>query len=75
MPKTRRRKPRLGPIGRALRDAILNSGVSVYRVAVDSKVEPGTLSRFLAGTMPGGPRLETIEKLAQYLGLELRKGG
>ncbi len=42
-----------------------------YRIAKDSDVDWGTLQRFVDGRRPN-IRIDTIEKLCDYLGLELR---
>jgi hypothetical protein len=54
-----------------LRGAIVDSGETLYRVAVGSGVVYPIVFRFVSGDRPG-LRLETIERLADYLGLELR---
>jgi predicted transcriptional regulator len=52
-----------------LRKAIAESGMTLYRVAKDSQVDHATLHRFMAGQ---DLRLSTVDKLAAYLGLEMR---
>ncbi len=54
-----------------LRDAIDESGETIYRIAKDAEVDWGTLQRFVDGRRPN-IRIDTIEKLCDYLGLELR---
>lgn len=59
-----------------LKQAVADSGQTLYRVAKDSGVDYSVLIRFMAGERSIG--LETAGKLAAYLGLELRpvrKGG
>ena len=55
---------------RQLRQAIRESGMSVYRLAKLSGVPQPVLSRFMNGTR--GITLATTSKLASVLGLELR---
>ena len=49
--------------------AVEASGVSQYHIAQATGIEQSTLSRFMAGT--GGMTVETLDKLAEYLGLEI----
>lgn len=53
-----------------LKDAIDRSGLSHYRLAQETGVTPGAISRFVAGERD--LRLETAAKLADALGLELK---
>jgi hypothetical protein len=53
-----------------LRDAIKESGVSQYQLAKASEVPQGAISVFLNG---GDLRLSTFNRLAYYMGLELRQ--
>jgi transcriptional regulator with XRE-family HTH domain len=53
-----------------LRAAIRRSGKTGYRVAKESGVSHPVILRFLSGERD--IRLETAEKLAQSLGLELK---
>lgn len=53
-----------------LRAAIRKSGKTVYRVALESGVAHPVILRFLSGERD--IRLETAEKLALSLGLELK---
>lgn len=53
-----------------LKAAAEASGESWYRIAKDSGIDYGTLHRFLSGERD--VRLETANRLAAYLGLELR---
>ena len=52
-----------------IRRAVEASGVSRYRIAQATGIKQSTLSRFMAGT--GGMTVETLDKLAEYLGLEI----
>jgi transcriptional regulator with XRE-family HTH domain len=58
------------PIPQKLRTAIKATGKSVYQVAKDSGVAHPVILRFMSGERD--IRLETAEKLAQSLGLELK---
>lgn len=57
-------------IGDQLRAAIDGADVTLYRIAKDAQVDWGTIQRFVDGTRPN-IRIDTIEKLCEYLGLEL----
>ena len=52
-----------------LREAILNSGQTEYRVAKESGVAQPIVNRFLRGER--GISLKTAAKLCKYLGLHL----
>jgi hypothetical protein len=52
-----------------LRELVGRSGKPAYRVAEESGVPQGVLSRFLNGS---GLAIQNVEKLARYFGLELR---
>jgi hypothetical protein len=54
-----------------LRKAVLNSGLTRYRVAVDAQVDHAVLRRFLSGERD--IKLQTADRLAEYLGFELKK--
>ena len=54
-----------------LRQAVLDSGLSVYRIAKDSGVPQSALQRFITGHRD--LRLETASKLAAYFGMRLTK--
>jgi transcriptional regulator with XRE-family HTH domain len=51
-----------------IRAAVKNSGMTRYRISADSGVQQSTLSRFLRG---GGMSLDTLDRLADLLGLEV----
>lgn len=53
-----------------LRNAINASGVSANEIARETGVPQPTITRFLQGA---DMRLSRAEKIAQYLGLELKK--
>lgn len=52
-----------------LRNAINDSGLSRYAVCQACGIDKGTMSRFMAGEV--GLSLETIDRLADYLGLQI----
>jgi DNA-binding Xre family transcriptional regulator len=54
-----------------LKNAIESQGATLYRIAKDAQLDWGTLQRFLDGSRPN-IRIDTIDKLCEYLGLELR---
>ena len=56
-----------------LRAAIKSSGLSNYRIAKDAGIEPDSIDRFVRVEGRRDLRLETAEKIADVLGLELRK--
>lgn len=57
-------------IADALRDAIRKSGLSAHKLAKETGVPQPTITRFLAGA---DMKLVTAEKIAAYLGLELKR--
>jgi plasmid maintenance system antidote protein VapI len=57
-------------IGDVLREAIKGTGKSAEKIAVVTGVPRPTITRFLAGA---DMRLSTAEKLAAYLGYELKQ--
>ena len=65
------RKPKMPPLSEQLRGMIIDSGLSVYRVAKDSGVPQPVLHRFVAGERD--MYLETADRLAAYFGVGLRK--
>jgi DNA-binding Xre family transcriptional regulator len=58
-------------VSETLREAIEQYDGTYYRLAKDSGVDWAALQRFMDGTRPN-LRLETVDKLCQALGLELR---
>jgi DNA-binding phage protein len=54
-----------------LRSAIKASGLTHYRLAKEAGIKPFLLDRFVS--REGDLRLETAAKVAEVLGLELRK--
>jgi len=57
------------PLTDALRKAILDSGLSLLRIADEAGVERASLSRFVAGKR--SLRLDMADKLAAYFGMTL----
>jgi DNA-binding Xre family transcriptional regulator len=67
-----KRKAKDTPVMSAtLRQAIEDSGQSLYRVAKDAGIGYATLHRFMTGKR--AIALANLDKLCAYLGLELRK--
>ncbi|MGD9857749.1 MAG: helix-turn-helix domain-containing protein [Planctomycetaceae bacterium] len=60
-------------ISDTLRGAIAASGMTHYRLAQEAGIRPQMLDYFVRGER--GLRIETIDKLAPVLGLELRPHG
>ena len=58
-------------MGETLRQAVRDSGQTLYRVAKDSGVPYATLYRFMSGERD--IYLETADKLRAYLGLQLAR--
>lgn len=67
-----RRADRVGPssLSKALREAIRNSGKSVYQIAKAANVSQVVVSRFISGERD--IRMQTADRLAEVLGLEIR---
>jgi plasmid maintenance system antidote protein VapI len=59
------------PITDVLRQAILDSGLPLLRLANETGVQRASLSRFVRGK--NSLRLDVADKLAVYFGLELAK--
>ena len=58
-------------ISESLRDAIENSGQSLYKIAKGTGVPNPTLYRWIDGSR-ANISIETADRLAEYLGLELQ---
>lgn len=58
-------------VSETLRNAIKESGLTHYRIAKDAGTTPAVVSRFAYGERD--LRLETVDRIAEVLGLELRK--
>jgi plasmid maintenance system antidote protein VapI len=57
------------PITDVLRQAIIDSGLPLLRIAQDTGVERASISRFVRGM--NSLRLDVADKLAAYFGLTL----
>ena len=58
------------PITEVLRQAIIDSGLPLLRIAEETGVERASISRFVRGK--NSLRLDLADKLAAYFGLKLR---
>ena len=54
-----------------LRKSIVESGETHYRIGKDAAIAPHILDRFVSGQR-AHLRTDTVDKLCEYLGLELR---
>ena len=54
-----------------IRQAIDASGYSRYRICKETGIDQAAMSRFMAGTV--GLTQENLDRVAAFLGLELRK--
>jgi DNA-binding phage protein len=68
MAKKRKRRKKLSD---QFRQAILRSAKTRYRIAQETGLSEGQLSRFV--NRKGGLSLEAIDKIGKCLGLELKK--
>jgi len=59
-------------ITQQLQDEIIKSGLTHYRIWKDTGIPTPTLDRFVSGERPH-LQLNTVEKICDYFGLELRK--
>jgi transcriptional regulator with XRE-family HTH domain len=64
---TKREKPK--PLSDQLREAVLNCGQTRYRIAQETGITEGQLSRFVRGH--SRMTLDTLDILAAYLNLEV----
>ena len=64
---------KMGMIDADLRAAIVESGLTHYRIAKDAGVSPDVITRFVTGERD--IRLGTAAKVAAALGLELKRPG
>lgn len=74
-PRGQTKPARPTTVSEALRQAILDSGLSAYRMATESGVNVAAVLRFRSGER--SLKLESVDRLAEVLGLELqpkRKG-
>lgn len=51
-----------------IRDAITSSGLSLYRIAKESKLDPAALTRFMQGK---SLTLTSVDRIAGVLGLKI----
>ena len=58
-------------VSNQLRAAIKQADATLYRIAKDADADWGMLRYFLDGTRPN-IRIDTVDKLCECLGLELR---
>ena len=65
------KKRRETDLAAQLRQAIRDSGLTLYRIGVEADVDSGVLSRFF--TNERSITLTTASRIADYLGLEFRK--
>jgi len=56
-----------------IRDAVRNCGETRYRICVETGIDKAVLCRFVQGKV--GLSMETLDRLADYLGLHLAKKG
>src|SRR5690348_5480974 len=56
-----------------LREAIRSSGLTAYAIGLEAEVDPGVVQRFL--TNRRDVRLETADRIAAVLGLQLVRDG
>lgn len=68
-----RRPPGQSPMSKIIRAAILKTGKSAYAAAKGSRTDPGTVRRFMTGRL--NLSFGVMEKLCDYLGLELKPKG
>lgn len=52
-----------------LKDSIIKSGFTRYRIGIDTGIEASALSRFISGER--GLSMKAIDRLLEYLGLEV----
>jgi hypothetical protein len=69
MKRGKRRVEKPTTVSQTVRRAVLDSGVTLYRVAKDARVSYAVLHRFVSGKR--GLSIETLDKVCHYLGLKL----
>jgi plasmid maintenance system antidote protein VapI len=67
------KKRRSRKVSEQLKDAILNCGKTRYRIAQETGITEATLSKYIHGHH--GLAQETVDILAEYLGLRLVADG
>ncbi|MGA2032016.1 MAG: helix-turn-helix transcriptional regulator [Thermoguttaceae bacterium] len=63
-------KKKIPTISDALRRAIAESGLTLYRIAKDTGLVKSSLMRFVAGET--SLRIDRVDVLAEYLGLDVK---
>ena len=63
----------MATISEQLRKAIVDAGISRYRISQETGIAESTLSRFVNGK--AGLTMELADTLAEYLGLTLKAKG
>ena len=58
-------------VSEQLREAIIESGLTHYRIGKDTGVDTKVIDRFVSGERPT-IRSDTLDRLCEYLGLQLR---
>jgi ribosome-binding protein aMBF1 (putative translation factor) len=66
-----KRKPKKPTFSDQVRNAINNSGMTIYRLAEETGVEASVLYRFVSGKR--GFTTATLDKVSKCLGLELKR--
>lgn len=61
------------PISEQIREALIGSGLSRYRISKDLGISQAQLSKFVNGK--AGLSLTALDRLADFLGLEIRGKG
>jgi transcriptional regulator with XRE-family HTH domain len=67
---SRNSRPRRASLADQLRDAARDSGLSVYRLAIEAGVDQSTLNKFLNGDREN-LRLDVADRLFRVLGLRV----
>lgn len=73
MPKQSTRSGEAPGLAAVLREAVENSGLSVYRIAKDAAVDQSTLNKFVNGDRDN-LRLDVADRLFEYFGLRVVRG-
>jgi hypothetical protein len=61
-----------GTFSDEIREAISGSGLSRYRLSAESRVDQGTLSRFM--NRKGSLSMDALDRVARVLGLHVVRG-
>ena len=70
-PRGQKKPTRPATVSETLRQAILDSGLSAYRLSADSGVNVAAVLRFRSGER--SLKLESVDRLAEVLGLQLKR--